>query len=47
VGKSTVSNTWVDAPEDLMLDTVANQLWGLSEAEGKRYVFAVDATKIK
>jgi hypothetical protein len=47
VGKSTLSNTWVDAPEDLMLDTVANQLWGLSEAEGKRYIFAVDATKLK
>ncbi|MGZ3423344.1 MAG: hypothetical protein ACXWUG_05230 [Polyangiales bacterium] len=47
VGKTTVSNTWVDAPEDLMFDTVANQLWGLSEAEGARYVFAVDATKIK
>ena len=33
---------WVDSPEDLVYDTNAGELWGCSEAVGKRYVFAVD-----
>lgn len=41
--ESTMSTTvgWVDAPEDLMLDTERDKLWSLSEAEGERFVFAV------
>jgi hypothetical protein len=45
-GAKTKSYTWVDAPEDLLFDPKANQLWGLSEAVDKRWVFAVDATKV-
>jgi hypothetical protein len=46
-GKKTLSYKWADAPEDLMFDTKANQLWGLSEGLNARYVFAVDATAVK
>ena len=35
------SYAWVDAPEDLMIDPARGRLWGLSEATGARYVFAV------
>jgi len=34
------SFTWIDSPEDLMIDPARNRLWGLSEAAGARYVFA-------
>jgi hypothetical protein len=45
-GVMTKSYTWVDAPEDLLFDPKANERWGLSEAQGSRWIFAVDATKI-
>ncbi len=45
--KKTLSYEWVDAPEDLMFDGKANQLWSLSEGIGARYVFAVDASAVK
>jgi hypothetical protein len=47
VGKKTLSYPWVDAPEDLMFDTKANQLWGASEGLNARWVFAVDAGAVK
>jgi hypothetical protein len=34
---------WVDSPEDLYQNVAAKLLWGLSEAEGARYVFAAKA----
>ncbi len=34
------SFTWIDSPEDLMIDPAENRLWSLSEAAGARYVFA-------
>lgn len=40
-GASGRSN-WSDAPEDLMIDASAGWLWGLSEAEGARYVYAAE-----
>lgn len=46
-GKKTLSYKWVDAPEDLMFDSKANQLWGASEGLNARYVFAVDANAVK
>jgi len=47
VGKKTLSYPWADAPEDLMFDTKANQLWGASEGLNARWVFAVDAGAVK
>ena len=45
--KKTLSYGWVDWPEDLMFDTLGNQLWSLSEGVGVRYVFATDAGVLK
>lgn len=35
------SFTWIDSPEDLMIDPAEDRLWSLSEKAGARYVFAV------
>jgi hypothetical protein len=37
VGK-TATSTWLDSPEDLMVDEGSGLLWGLSEAAGSRVV---------
>lgn len=39
-GRATLG--WNDSPEDVMVDIVERQLFGLSEAVGERYVFAMD-----
>ncbi len=33
---------WIDAPEDVMIDVDAAQLFSLSEGVGERFVFAAD-----
>ncbi|RLB51425.1 MAG: hypothetical protein DRI90_22960 [Deltaproteobacteria bacterium] len=40
-GTASQTVTWVDAPEDLLLDGPRNKLWSLSEGHAERYVFAV------
>ncbi len=42
----TVTRPWGDAPEDLMVEPKTGRLWGATEAEGKRWVFAVDAAAL-
>jgi hypothetical protein len=44
-GAKSTTFAWVDSPEDLVYDGGKKRIWGLSEGLGKRYVFAVDATK--
>ncbi len=46
VGRRRGQVTWCDAPETLVFDTITQSLWGASEAAGRRYVFAVDATRL-
>ncbi|RYE86052.1 MAG: hypothetical protein EOO75_16220 [Myxococcales bacterium] len=39
-GTKSATSTWIDAPEDLMVDQPRGWLWSLSEGEGARYVMA-------
>ena len=34
----SITAVWPDAPEDLMVD--GDQLWGITEVAGARYVFS-------
>jgi hypothetical protein len=46
-GEAASTYGWINSPEDLMFDTGKNRIWGLSEGEGARYVFAVGAVGYK
>ncbi|MBK7585960.1 MAG: hypothetical protein IPI67_37965 [Myxococcales bacterium] len=46
VGSSS-TYAWTNAPEDLYIDVSTGELWGLSEAQGARYVFSQLVSKYK